>query len=68
MNLFNCAETPIYRAFEFVKREAESYGVTVTGSELVGPVKLDYLLNNLRYYLRLEGFDVEQILEYHLMG
>lgn len=68
MNLFNCAETPIYRAFEFVKREAASYGVAVTGSELVGPVKLDYLLNNLRYYLRLEGFDVEQILEHHLMG
>lgn len=68
MNLFNCAETPIYRAFEFVKREAESYGVRVTGSELVGPVKLDYLLNNLRYYLQLEGFNEEQILESHLIG
>ncbi len=68
MNLFDCGQTPIYRAFEFVKREAASYGVTVTGSELVGPVKLDYLLNNLRYFLQLEGFNNEQILEYHLMG
>ncbi len=68
MNLFNCAQTPIYRAYEFVKREAERYGVQVTGTELVGPVKLDYLLNNLDYFLRLEGFDKNQILEYHLMG
>lgn len=67
MNLFDCSQTPIYRAFEFVKMEAEKYGVTVTGSELVGPVKLEYLLNNLDHYLRLQGFNMEQILEYHLM-
>jgi glutamate formiminotransferase / 5-formyltetrahydrofolate cyclo-ligase len=67
MNLFDCSKTPIYRAFEFVKQEAEKYGVAVTGSELVGPVKLEYLLNNLDHYLRLEGFNMEQILEYHLM-
>jgi glutamate formiminotransferase / 5-formyltetrahydrofolate cyclo-ligase len=67
MNLFDCSKTPIYRAFEFVKQEAEKYGVTVTGSELVGPVKLEYLLNNLLHYLRLEEYDMEQILEYHLM-
>lgn len=67
MNLFDCSKTPIYRAFEFVKQEAEKYGVAITGSELVGPVKLDYLLNNLLHYLRLEEYDMEQILEYHLM-
>lgn len=67
MNLFNCAKTPIYRAYEFVKFEAQKYGVAVTGSELVGPVKLDYLLNNLEQYLGLKGFRKEQILEYHLM-
>ncbi len=67
MNLFDCGKTPIYRAFEFVKQEAEKYGVAITGSELVGPVKLEYLLNNLSHYLRLEEYDMEQILEYHLM-
>ncbi len=67
MNLFDCSQTPMYRAFEFVKMEAEKYGVAVTGSELVGPVKLEYLLNNLEHYLRLQGFNMEQILEYHLM-
>ena len=67
MNLFDCGKTPIYRAFEFVKQEAEKYGVAITGAELVGPVKLEYLLNNLSHYLRLEEYDMEQILEYHLM-
>lgn len=67
MNMFDCSKTPLYRAFEFVKQEANRYGVAVTGSELVGPVKLDYLLNNLEFYLGLEGLRTDQILETHLM-
>lgn len=68
MNMFDCANTPLYRAFELVKLEAQKYGVAVTGSELVGPVKLEYLLNNLNHYLGLQGLKQEQILETHLMG
>ena len=67
MNMFDCAATPLYRAFELVKQEASKYGVVVTGSELIGPVKLSYLLNNLEHYLGLQGFRKEQILESHLM-
>lgn len=67
MNLFDCSKTPIYRAFEFVKTEAEKYGVTITGSEIAGPIRLEYLLNNLEHYLRLEEYNMEHILEYHLM-
>lgn len=68
INMFDCANTPLYRAFELVKLEAQKYGVAVTGSELVGPVKLEYLLNNLTHYLGLQGLRQEQILETHLMG
>ncbi len=68
MNMFDCGQTPLYRAFNFVRSEAQRYGVAVTGSELVGPVKLEYLLNSLEYFLGLEGFRREQILESHLMG
>ena len=67
MNMFNCAQTPLYRTFEMVKQEAAKYGVAVTGSELVGPVKLEYLLNNLNFYLGLQGLRQDQILETHLM-
>ena len=68
MNMFDCSQTPLYRTFELVKQEATRYGVAVTGSELVGPVKLDYLLNNLNHYLGLQGLRKDQILETHLMG
>lgn len=67
MNMFDCKSTPLYRAFELVKQEASRFGVAVTGSELVGPVKLEYLLNNLDHYLGLQGLRSEQILETHLM-
>lgn len=67
MNMLDCSQTPLYRTFQFVKQEAARYGVAVTGSELVGPVKLEYLLNSLEYYLGLENFRREQILETHLM-
>ncbi|NLX62337.1 MAG: glutamate formimidoyltransferase [Tissierellia bacterium] len=67
MNMFDCASTPLYRAYELIKQEARRYGVQVTGSEIVGPVKLEYLLNNVEYYLGLEGLRQEQILETHLM-
>lgn len=68
MNMFNCAQTPLYRTFELVKLEAQKYGVAVTGSELVGPTKLEYLLNNAVHYLGLQGLRMDQILETHLMS
>lgn len=68
MNMFNCGQTPLYRTFELVKLEAQKYGIAVTGSELVGPTKLEYLLNNLEHYLGLQGLRMDQILETHLMG
>lgn len=68
INMFDCAQTPLYRAYELIKMEASHYGVNVTGSELVGPVKLEYLLNNLNHYLGLQGLRWDQILETHLMG
>lgn len=67
MNMFDCEHTPLYRTFELIKLEAQKYGVSVTGSELVGPVKLEYLLNNLTHYLGLQGLRMDQILETHLM-
>ncbi|KNF06964.1 glutamate formiminotransferase, partial [Gottschalkia purinilytica] len=67
MNMFDCVNTPIYRPFEFVKREAARYGVAVTGSEIVGPIKLEYIINSLEYFLGLEEFRRDQILETHLM-
>jgi len=66
INLFDCYSTPIYRIYEFVKQEANRYGVRIKASEIVGPIKLSQLLNSLEYYLSLINFDYSQILETHL--
>ena len=67
MNVMDCSKTPIYRPFELVKSEAARYGVRVTGSELVGIVRLDFMINCFEHMLQLKGFKKEHIIETHLM-
>ncbi len=66
MNMFDYVATPLYRTYEVVRMEAARYGVPVVGTQLVGVVPLESLLNSLDYFLQLEGFDRNQILENHL--
>ncbi len=66
MNMFDCINLPISRLFNFCKAEAEHYGVNVTGSEIVGPIKLESVISSFEYSLGLEGFDESQIIETHL--
>lgn len=54
-NLTNYAVTPIHVAFDEVCDEAAKRGVRVTGSELVGLVPLDAILEAGRHYLRRAG-------------
>jgi len=63
MNLTNYEKTPIFRVFDLVKREAERYGVTVLESEIVGLVPAAALRQSVEYYLQLEGFSGDQVLE-----
>ncbi len=51
MNLTNMNETPLHRAFEECRKAAESYGLLVTGSELVGLVPKKALVDAGRYFL-----------------
>ena len=63
MNLTNYEKTPIFRVFDLVKREAARYGVSVLESEIVGLVPAAALRQSAEYYLQLEGFSGEQVLE-----
>ncbi|HEY3883602.1 MAG TPA: glutamate formimidoyltransferase [Vicinamibacterales bacterium] len=63
MNLTNYEKTPIFRAFETVKREAERYGVTIIESEIVGLVPAAALHAAAEYYLQIAGFRPDQVLE-----
>jgi glutamate formiminotransferase len=63
MNLTNYEKTPMFRVFDLVKREAERYGVSVLESEIVGLVPAAALQQTVEYYLQLEGFSGNQVLE-----
>jgi len=52
MNLTNIRVTPIHVAFDACCKKAEERGVRVTGSEVVGLVPLDAMLEAGRYFLR----------------
>ena len=66
MNLTNFEKTPIFRVFETVKREAARYGVNILESEIVGLVPAAALAMSAAWYLQLEGFSDQQILETRL--
>ncbi len=52
MNLTNISVTPIHVAFDEVCAKAQARGVRVTGSELVGLVPLQAMLDAGRYFLK----------------
>jgi len=66
MNLINYEETPIFKAFDRVRAEAECFGVSVASSEIVGLVPQAALDACAVHYLKLEGFSYNQILENRL--
>ncbi len=55
VNLLNYNVTPLYRVFEEAERLAAEFGVRVTGSELVGLIPLEALLQVGRHFLHKQG-------------
>ncbi|WP_418964608.1 glutamate formimidoyltransferase [Cetobacterium sp.] len=67
MNIKDYKKNPIYRVFETVKMEAKRYGVNVLGSEIIGAVPMEALSESLEYYLGLDGFKIDKIIENELL-
>lgn len=67
MNMTDYTKTALYRAFELIKIEAKRYGVSVVGSEIIGLVPMEALIDTAVYYLGVEDFSMEQILETRIM-
>jgi glutamate formiminotransferase len=67
MNLTDYTQTAIYQAVEMIRFEAQRYGITLAGSELIGLIPLQAVVDTTAYYLGLEGFSARQILESHLI-
>jgi glutamate formiminotransferase/formiminotetrahydrofolate cyclodeaminase len=68
MNLTNFRETPIARVVEFVRREAQRYGVGIHHCELVGLIPQEALVDAAVWYTQLDAFSPEQILESRLFS
>ncbi len=63
MNMVDYTKTSLFRVFDTIEREARRYGVNVIGSEIIGLVPMQALVDVAEYYLRLEDFSSDQILE-----
>jgi glutamate formiminotransferase/formiminotetrahydrofolate cyclodeaminase len=66
MNLTNFRQTPVFRVVEAIRREADRYGTSIHHSELVGLIPQEALIDSAAWYLQLDDFKPDQILEQRL--
>ncbi|MBS7527358.1 glutamate formimidoyltransferase [Fusibacter paucivorans] len=64
MNMTDYTKTPLYRVFELIRIEAQRYGVSIVGSEIIGLVPMAALVDTASYYL---GLDEVEVLETRFM-
>ncbi|MDK2906942.1 MAG: glutamate formiminotransferase / 5-formyltetrahydrofolate cyclo-ligase [Petrotoga sp.] len=68
MNMVDYTKTPLYRVFQVIENEANRYGVNVVGSEIVGLVPMNALVDTADYFLKLEDFSYDRVLENRIYG
>ncbi|MEO8359337.1 MAG: glutamate formimidoyltransferase [Vicinamibacteria bacterium] len=68
MNMTDFTRTPLHRVVETIRNEAARYGVGIAGSEIVGLVPAQALMDAAEHYLQLTGFSTKQVLETRLRG
>ena len=66
MNLTDFRHTPVHRVVEMIRREAARYGVAIERSELIGLIPQQALFDAAQWYLQLDGFTPDQVLENRL--
>ncbi len=66
MNLTNYEETPIAQVVEAIRQEAEGHGVGIQNTELVGLIPQAALVDAAQWYLQLDMFEPDQVLETRL--
>ncbi len=66
MNFTNPVETPLLPVIEVIRQEAARSNVIIHHSELIGLIPQAVLFDVASQYLQLDGFRIEQVLEYRL--
>lgn len=67
MNIVDYDKTSIYRVLEFVRMEAARWGVTINGTEVYGMIPIAAMLDSAAYYMQIDDFDPNQVLELKLL-
>ena len=66
MNMIDYKATQLFKAFDLVDAFASHFGVDIVNSEIVGLVPMEALTDAAEFYLKLRGFNKNQILEKRL--
>lgn len=66
INLTDLSQTTLHTVFEAVSREATARGIQVAGSELIGLMPLQALVDTTAHYLKLHNFSADRVLEHTL--
>ena len=66
MNMIDYKASQLFKVFELVQSLATGFGAPVIASEVVGLVPMEALTESAEFYLRLHGFNRDQILERRL--
>lgn len=66
MNLVDYKKTPIYQVVELIRVEAKRYGVNIIGTELIGLSPMQALIESAAYYLQIEDFNMNKVIEENL--
>jgi len=68
MNLTDYRRSPMAQVTEFVRREAQRYGVGIHHTEIIGLVPQRAMINACKWYMQIDGLQDEQILENQVFG
>jgi len=68
MNLTDYRRSPIAQVTEFVRREAQRYGVGIHHTEIIGLIPMRAMVNAGKWYMQMDGLQDEQILENQVFG
>ncbi|AEH51064.1 glutamate formimidoyltransferase [Pseudothermotoga thermarum] len=67
MNMTNYKKSPLFRVLETIRREAQRYGVPVVSTEIIGMVPLQAMIDVAQFYLQLDDFGVDRVIENRLL-
>lgn len=68
VSITNFRATPMYRVIENIRIESARYGVDIRRVEMIGLIPEIVLIDAAEYYMRVQGFDHEDLLERNIQN